>query len=102
MGREITNQLRNQIQDLAVKTNLTRVQIGRWIRYRQKCRKEKSILAERREMLEIFFYEISKMPTEAEICKLAQTTGLTKLKIVSWFRVKRHREKKTMSRLKTI
>jgi hypothetical protein len=53
-------------------------------------------------MLEIFFYEISKMPTEAEICKLAQTTGLTKLKIVSWFRVKRHREKKTMSRLKTI
>jgi hypothetical protein len=99
MGREISNQLRNQMQDLAVETNLTAVQIGRWIHYRQKCRKEKSILAERREMLEVFFYEISQMPTEAEICKLAQTTGLTKFKIVSWFRVKRHREKKKMKRL---
>jgi len=60
MGREITNQLRNQIQDLAVKTNLTRVQIGRWIRFRQNCKQEKSILAERREMLEFFFMKYLK------------------------------------------
>ena len=96
MGREISSQLRQQKQDLATKTNLSLVQVGKWIHYRHKVRKVNSITAERRGLLENFFYRISREPTEVEISKLAQSTGLTNIKVVNWFRVRRHREKKKM------
>ena len=94
MGREISSQLKQQKQDLATKTNLSLVQVGKWIHYRHKVCKVNSITAERRGLLENFFYRISREPTEVEISKLAQSTGLTNIKVVNWFRVRRHREKK--------
>jgi len=96
MGREISSQLRQQKQDLATKTNLSLVQVGKWIHYRHKVRKVNSITAERRGLLENFFYRISREPTEVEISKLAQSTGLTNIRVINWFRVRRHREKKKM------
>ena len=96
MGREISSQLKQQKQDLATKTNLSLVQVGKWIHYRHKVCKVDSITAELRGLLENFFYRISREPTEVEISKLAQSTGLTNIKVVNWFRVRRHREKKKM------
>ena len=96
MGRKISSQLRQQKQDLATKTNLSLVQVGKWIHYRHKVRKVNSITAERRGLLENFFYRISRDPTEVEISRLAQSTGLTNIRVINWFRVRRHREKKKM------
>jgi len=91
VGRKKSFQILQEKKDLSKQLKLRISQIGSWISQRKKKR---SIRTERRSILEDFFYKVRKYPNDIEVRDLAESTGLSKVRLVNWFRIKRSRENK--------
>ncbi len=91
VGRKKSFQILQEKKDLSKQLKLRISQIDSWISQRKKKR---SIRTERRSILEDFFYKVRKNPNDIEVRDLAESTGLSTVRLVNWFRIKRSREKK--------
>ncbi len=90
--------LKAQKQDfliLSEKTNLTKIQISRWLTRQRNKKQEKitKISPQTKLILLNHFKNVSRKPSQEEIFNLQKQTGIESKKIINWFTKERFKKK---------